>query len=290
MSEDVQGLPDVPGLAQFVAPDIQDNVSQATQVTPPVTPQVTPQAQPQQQEVDWAQFKNKDGSLNHEALLKSYKEIQGYATKVSQENKQTAEQMRQMQEQLEIIRLSQVPQYQAPPQQQPQNFDSQFIADPQSAVQGVAQQVARQTFMQAQVESVLVEEQSKNPAEFQERYNYAMMLRNQYPQLTQSAPGVKKLFQIADQVRTEELKKQSYRAVNQLFGEGAIDKLSALLAASNPNAQATNLAYMPDTTLVNRTGTEPRQQATNPSEMDAAVQAGDIDAATRILFKNVLAR
>ena len=292
MPEDTAGLPDVQGLGEFVAAN-QDKDQTATPRDDKgrfASPNQTADDQTQNQNVtqqeanqDWAQFANPDGSLNHAALLKSYKEIQGFATKVSQENKTINEQVNQMQEQFELLRLQQVqPQYAQ--QQQAPDFDSQFIANPQEAVAGVAEQRARKIFVQTQIESVLQEEHIKNPAEFQERYNYVQQVKSQYPHLTASAPGVKKLFELADRVRQEDVKRQSLRAVQMLFGDDVdLDKLKSLARRDVGNPNNANLAYMPDSTLSNRTGMETgsRNYAT---EAQTAAAKGDVDSVLDSIF------
>ena len=288
MSEDVSGLPDVQGLSDLVK-SAQDN-DQQNQIEPQIPGENVPEGTPSDEPQD-TQFRNKDGSLNQEALLKSYREIQGYTTKVSQENKQFNDQIQQLTEQMEILRLSQghgqMPQQVAPEK----DFDSLFIDNPQSAVEGVAEHKARQIFLQTQIESVLAEEQVKNPNEFNERYNFAMALKNQFPQLTRSAAGVKKLFEIADNARKEELKRQSYRAVQVLFGDDVdLEKLKAL-AKKTPVNTATNpnLAYMPDTTHGTRTDAGTRTPQAGAA-IDEAVQKGDADRVIQEIFKQTLAR
>jgi len=287
MAEDVSGLPDVQGLSDLVKSSQDNDPQNPTEVPTPVengTDSVPTETQD-------TQFRNKDGSLNQEALLKSYREIQGYTTKVSQENKVAFEQLNQLKEQIEILRLSQG--HSQLPQNTPaeRDFDSLFIENPQSAVAGVAGETARQIIMQTQIESVLAEEQTKNPGEFNERYQFAMAIKNQFPQLVRSAAGVRKLFEIADNARKEELKKQSYRAVQVLFGDDVdLEKLKALAKKTPVNATTNpNLAYMPDTTHGTRTdaGTRIPQSGT---VIDEAVQKGDADRVIQEIFKQTLAR
>jgi hypothetical protein len=288
MSEDVKGLPDVPGLAAFVADSMpQENVQTpqpekaAVAATP--QPQVTPEIKTQ--EPDWAQFKNKDGSLNHEALLKSYKEIQGAYTKTTQENKAFQENLlkiqQQVQEQQEIARLSAIPR-QAPPAE---DFDSKFIQDPKAAVEGVVEQRVASRMLQAQIESVLAEEAGREPDTFQERYSLAMQIRNQFPQLTQTAMGVKKLFQMAENVRKENLIKQSHRAVQMIFGDDIdIDKLRTM-AKKTPGNVNPNLAYMPDTSSSSRSGSESGVPLGHDAEIQSSAAKGDVDSVITALFK-----
>ena len=69
----------------------------------------TPEAHKAEEKVDLGQFKKP------EDLLKSYKEIQGYTTKVAQENKALQEKLTAYEQQLQMIQMQQ--QYQ--PQQAP---------------------------------------------------------------------------------------------------------------------------------------------------------------------------
>jgi len=290
---DPQGLPDVQNLAAFVQQDLepQDKVQepQPEKAAVAATPQQTEtQTTP---EVDWAQFKNKDGSLNHEALLKSYKEIQGAYTKTTQERKTLQEQFqqyqRQIQEQMELQRLASIQQPQLPAE----DFDSKFIQDPKVAIEGVVKQQVQSGMLQAQIEGVLAEEASKDPENFQERYSYAMQMRNQFPYLTQSAMGVKKLFQIADQVRKDTMIKQSHRAVRMLFGDDVdMDKLRAL-AKKNPDSPLNqSLAYMPDTSSSSRTGAESGAPKGREAEIHESVAKGDVDAVIKNVFRQALER
>lgn len=290
---DPQGLPDVQGLAEFVQQDSepQEKVQtpQPDKAAVAATPQQT-EAKPQ--EVDWAQFKNKDGSLNHEALLKSYKEIQGAYTKTTQERKALQDQFenfqRQIQEQVELQRLAAIPRQQTPAQP---DFDTQFIQDPQGAVKGVVEQQVKAGIVQAQIEGVLAGEQAKDPDSFQERYSYAMRVRNQFPYLTQSALGVTKLFQLADEVRKTDLIKQSHRAVRLIFGEDAdLEKLKALAKKSPDSPFNQSLAYMPDTSSSTRSGAELGVPKGRDAEIQDSVAKGDVDSVIKNVFRQALER
>ncbi len=304
MPEPVTGLPDVAGLTDFLAAnqdkDQNQDVSQKQRDEKGRFAAANvgdngnggPSETDDQTQKDWAQFANTDGSLNTEALLKSYKEIQGFATKVSQENKKYDETLKQMQEQFELLRMNQAqPQYAT--QQQPGNdFDSQFIANPQQAVASVVDQRARQMFVQTQIETSLQEEQLKNPTEFQERYNFALQVKNQYPHLAQSPAGVKKLFELGDKLRQEEIKRQSLRAIQAFFGDDVDpEQIRALIKKTSPNPNLNpNLAYMPDSTLSNRTGAETGNQRTYTNEIQSAVAKGDVDSVLKNTFQEILKR
>src|SRR5512139_2440326 len=94
-SDDIKGLPDVDLTA--IVSDLE-KTHQEEQPQQQTQTQVQPQ---QDQELDLAQFKNpKD-------LLKGYKEIQAYTTRVSQENKTMKEQLAKINEELEMARIAQ---------------------------------------------------------------------------------------------------------------------------------------------------------------------------------------
>lgn len=276
MPEDVKGIPNVEGLRDFVEATIdKDN--------PPTQTKEAQVQTPQPGQPDLAQFKTS------EDLLKAYKEIQGAFTKTSQEKKALAEQVSQMQaqfnEQMELMRLQRV----RPPvaQPQPQDFDSTFIQNPEQAVVGKAQQVVGQALLQSKIQDVLEEEEIKAPAEFQERYYYAKMVSQQYPQLVTSSAGVRKLFQIADKVREDEGKKQAYRALTRLFGEDMdIEKLKSLVRKDQTQTNSnTGVAFMPDTTTSTRTGSPTEQGKIPQDAISEAVNRGDVDGVLKNMFQ-----
>ena len=294
MPEDVNGLPDVKGLEAFVrssSPDIgQDKGQVASPVPqqqnaqqPEQSPVQTPQQDKPAGEIDLAQFKNpKD-------MLKSYKEIQGAFTSVSQENKSLRDTVDQMREQMELINL----QMQGRPPMQAQqhqtagnDFDETFIQNPRQAVEVLAERKAGEKIMQARVIEALEEEQLVKPEDFPERYAYVQQLSRQYPALVTSKPGVKKLFQMADKIREQDVKKNAARAVNQLFGAGAMEQLSAILAKqAGTNQNNPNLAYMPDAggTIGNRGSDAPNTNY--DAKIQEAVGKGDIDGVLNNLFQ-----
>lgn len=287
MADDVQGLPDVQGLGAFVqATMTQDkapeSVPQQTAAAPPADPPqqqdtTAPQTPPNADELDLGQFKNtKD-------LLKSYKEIQGFVTRVSQENKELKDRFDLMQLQQQAV---------PPPPQQPQkSFDELFIQNPQAAIEAVVTQAVGQKLQLNAIEGVLAEESAKDESAFNERYAYAKMVAQKYPNLIRSGPaGVRKLFELGDKYRQETMRQSAMRSVNMLFGDGAIEKLAAVLGGGTQQTQPanTNLAYMPDSTMSTRSGADtgtPRVQADAVAE---AVQKGDVDSVLKGIFKNAL--
>jgi hypothetical protein len=280
MSNDVQGLPNVEGLAQLIAQDEPEKVATPvqTQETIPVTEQQTPQAE----EFDLAQFKTP------EELLKGYKNVQGAFTRTSQENKALKEQIDQIQAQqreyMELMRLSQMAPQQ--PQQAPQkDFEQLFIEDPKKAVAVLAHEQAQSMLLQSKVQDVLEEESLKAPEEFGERYNYAKYVSKQFPQLVTSSAGVRKLFQIGDKLRAEAQQKQARQLVSKVFGDDAdFEKFKQLIKKdTSPGQIQTNNAYMPDT-ISGRNNSEPAPFNVD-MEIDAAVKKGDPDAVIAALFK-----
>lgn len=272
MSEDTKGIPDVQGLQQFVEATMEtgQSVKEKTEAkveTPPVQP-------------DLAQFKTP------EDLLKAYKEIQGAFTRTSQENKALKEQFEslhaQMKEQQELSR------FQARPPVQPtaqQDFDQMFINNPEQAVVSKAQQVVAGQILQARIQEALEEEELKNPAEFQERYYFAKIASQRYPQLVTSKAGVKKLFELADKVRVEESKKQAMTAVKRLFGEDIdVEKFAKLIKRDAQTSDNNGIAYMPDTTSSSRTGAESGQGVPQSQAIHEAVNKGDVDTVLKQMF------
>lgn len=243
-------------------------------------PAPTPQPPKSDEPLDLGQFKNpKD-------LLKSYKEIQAAFTKVTQENKAAKEQLAQMQEQIELSR------YNAPPMQEPQFQQQQQYSDPDIALQ----QTIQRSVATQRIAEVLEEEAEANRAEFQERYAYAQMVSKEYPQLSQSARGVKKLFQLGDKLRQENLRKNAGKALEAVFGEPLTEeetnKLRQLVKGDKgiikPQTNINN-AYMPDTSTSTRTGSDLTKTSDAESEMQDAVKKGDVDGTIDALFKGILA-
>jgi hypothetical protein len=278
--EDTKGLPDVKGLEGFVSQDIQDKV------TP--TPEI--QAQPPKTE----QSRNALGQFKtQEDLVTSYKELQGFSTRVAQENKELKDNLAKTQaqftEQMELMKYQRPVQNVQPPQR---DFDSMFIENPQQAVASVAAQMVHTQMMQSRVAEALEVEHIKNPSEYQERFAYAQQLSIQYPQLTQSAPGIRKLFEMADKFRKEDYQKKGMAFVKAVIGEDAdFDKFKVLLRKEEAGKLTqTNNAYMPDTSSSSRSGTDSDTRKTGyDTEIQASVAKGDVDNVIANLFRQKLA-
>jgi hypothetical protein len=231
----------------------------------------------------YGQFTKKDGGLDEDGILKSYKEIQGFATKVSQENNQTKEELAQIKEQLELAK------YQPPVYQQPQ----QYQQDPAQIDDNNPMKV----FGIMRVAEVLEEEKDKNPAEFQNRYAYAQKVSVQYPQLSTSARGVKKLFELGDKLRTEELKQSAGKALESIFGEPLgeeeIARLRTLVKGEKAQVQTQSKnnmnAYMPDTSTHTRTGADQNQNPNFDLKIHESAKKGDVDGVIKSLFSKAMA-
>ena len=232
-------------------------------------------------ELDLGQFKNpKD-------MLKSYKEIQAAFTRVTQENKQFKGQMDQLQQELEMSKLSQDQGYMPPAQDNQQ----QIYEDPNMDIdQRIQRTVATQ-----RIADVLEDEADKNKAEFQERYAFAQMVAREYPRLSTSPRGVKKLFELGDKLRTDNLKKSAGKALESIFGEPLsdeeINKLRTMVKGDKAIRKDQNLtnAYMPDTSTSTRTGSESDRKPNYDDKLNDAVNKGDVDGTIDALFEGVLA-
>lgn len=281
MSEDVSGLPNVEGLEQFVQSSIaSDKGSEATPAPATAAPEGQPPAQPAVTPL--GQFKTP------EDLYKSYQEIQGFTTRVSQENSQLKQTLMQMQEQMELIRLSTPPpQYNQPPAGQ-QKWEDTFITDPEQAVEVKAER----KYQQMRIAEVLDEENMKNPQEFNERYNYVMQASRFYPQLVQSPAGVRKLFEIADKAREQDMHKNAHRAVSMLFGPDVdLNKLKELAKKTpQPQQSGAGNAYMPDTSLSMRSGADFGKAPSMDAQINEAAGKGDVDTVISGVFRNILAK
>jgi hypothetical protein len=267
--EDVKGIPDVAGLEAFVQSSAEQPLVKET-----------PEAPRAEEKVDLGQFKKP------EDLLKSYKEIQGYTTKVAQENKALQEKLAAYEQQMQLIQMQQYQQApQAPPPQQ--DFDTQFINNPKQAIDNVVNQRVNETIRTMTIQDVLQEESAKNPQEFRERYQYAMAARQMYPNLVNSSQGVRMLFQVADKMRTEDLKRNAEKSVKMLFGEDVdFQKFRELVKKDGQpdNKQGMDLAYMPDSTGAFRTGTD-TGQVNFAKSIDDAVGKGDVDTVLDAIFR-----
>lgn len=263
--DELKGIPNVEGLEQLV----QSTMEQPKSEEKPVVKET--------ENFDLGQFKNpKD-------LLKSYKEIQGYTTKTSQENKELREQLKQMEEHVRLMQVHVQPQVQQPQQQ---DFDTQFINNPKQAIDNVVNQRVQETLRTATIQDVLMEEQAKNPDEFNERYNFAMLARQQYPNLVNTGAGVRMLFKVADKMRDDSLKRNADKAMKALFGQDVdYEKFKSIVKKDQGTQQPSNdLAYMPDSSGAFRSGTEPGQVNYDKS-ISSAAETGDVDTVLDGLFK-----
>lgn len=269
MAEDTKGLPDVD-----LGPILDDIKAQQEEKQPTQTAEG--------QELDLGQFKNpKD-------LLKSYKEIQAAFTRVTQENKQYKEELPKLKEELEMVRYT-APVVQSQPQVRQHGepvFDGGEDIDTRIQKTVAVQRIAE----------VLEEEAEKNRGEFQERYAYAQMIAREYPQLSSTSRGVKKLFEIGDKRRAEDMRKNAGRALETIFGEPLgeqeIARLKTLVKgnAQQPNSQSNLNAYMPDTSTSTRTGSDIADQNQKLDlEIRQGADKGDVDGVIAALFKRQLA-
>jgi hypothetical protein len=285
------GLPKVEGLEQIFQSDATEDKGVKQPLVPDVTAQQQVQTPPEtprggqvQDEIDWGQFKNpKD-------LLKSYKEIQGFTTRVSQENKQLKDELQKLKEESEL-RQFQVPQRQQP--QTPKDFEQLFVENPEQAIEYKAAQIANTQ----RIAEVLEEKEMENPPEFQKRYAYVQMLaRNpQYQPLSNSPRGVKKLFELADKARKDDLRNGAHESLKELFGEDVdLDKFKALIkkdqatSTTNPPTNPLN-AYMPQTGMSTRTGADADAQLSELERLkQEAIKTGDVQKVAGVLLKQAL--
>lgn len=295
MPLDTDGLPKIDGLQDFVAqtaePFTQDKVQElAPQFSeapidgqPPVDP-----GQGADDDLDLGVFKNT------KEVLKSYKEIQGFTTRVSQENKELKDELARLKESLE---LNQFAAQQPRPPVQGQTFEEKFINNPQMAIH---EEVQRQA-LTLRLKEVLDEESAKNPDEYRERVGYVQMLANdpKFAPLSFSPQGVRKLFEIADNQRKTSLQRQAQKALNVLFGDDIdVDKFKALIKKDQAQTNQTinpqtgnppNMnAFMPEVTTSTRTGQTDTRLAELQKAKEKALQNGDPRAMAGALIQEAL--
>lgn len=291
-ANDINNLPNVPGL-EAVAAQIaaqSNNQNQPAAQTPADNTQSPVNN-------DQSQVKTPDGKQipfkTIEDAFKAYQEVQGFTSRLAQENKDMKEKLGQAESQLETFRLSMqgAPVGTPPPQNTNQNFDADFIQNPEQAI---ANKVAA-TVAQTRIAEVLQDEQLKNKEEFNERYAYARQIVAQNPGLINSIAGIRKAFELGDQRRQQDLRAQSERILKMTFGDDVdIEKLKTQFkkngtlptdTGSNINP---NLAYMPDTGM--HTGI--RTQTGNvghDAQIAESANKGDVDATVAAVFNKMLA-
>jgi hypothetical protein len=238
-------------------------------------------------DTDLGQFKTA------EDLLKSYKEIQGAFTKVSQENKALKDgadpeelqrlqaELNETKQQLELLNLQ--------PAQNPatKDFDESWMENPEATID---QRVASGIRMES-INAVLRKEKGKNATEYAERYAYADLLsrEKQYAGYGDTAEGVEYLFEEADKRRSQVLQQNSRKSLEHIFGEPLTDEHLAKLKTMVIGEKETNKqtdAYMPDTSTSTKSGADQNQ---NKDGIDDAVSKGDVDGVIDGVFKNILA-
>lgn len=231
-------------------------------------------------------------------LLKSYKEIQGFTTRVSQENKDKAKVIEELQTKLnQLQEEAELRRYQAPatPQTQQKSFEEMFLDNPEQAITAKAMEIANTQ----RITEVLEEKRYENPDDFPERMGYVNMLvqNPQYAQLQYSPKGVAKLFEIADKTRAQMLTRKAHESLKVIFGEDVdLDALKALVKGSGGAVPPVNQikpqqtfanAYMPDTSTSTRTGADLNMNQIETIKQEA-LKNGDPSAVAGALLKEAL--
>jgi hypothetical protein len=243
-------------------------------------------------------FTDPDGKIRTKDVLKSYKEIQGFTTRVSQENKEKTKAIEELQAKLSQLQEdAELRQYQAsvPPQASNRSFEEMFIENPEQAITAKAMEIANTQ----RITEVLEEKRFENPEDFQERMAYIQMLTQQpqYNRLQYSPKGVQKLFEIADKTRAQMLTKKAHESLKALFGDDVdLDKLKALArkdGTQTTNNQSTTAnplhAYMPDSGTSYRTGQDVNMNVNDlERRKHEAIAAGDADTVAGAILKQAL--
>ena len=292
------GLPRVEGLEGIVQDLTQGNnpnQQQAQGQPPQGTPPATEDGQGIDPELEGIlkTFSTPDGKVRTKDLLKSYKEIQGFTTRVSQENATLKADVQKIREEMEARSYAA---HQAPPIPDQKTFDQRFIENPQAAIEEVATAKAFEMANTQRIAEILEEEEQKNPTEFQERVGYVKMLA-QNPQLaplSRSPKGVRLLFTKADEYRKESTLRRAQESLKMLLGEDIdMDKFKALVrkdgTPQQTNQPPNSNAYMPNTTGSTRTGMDLNlnQNALQVAK-DEALKRGDPGTVAGVLLREAL--
>lgn len=222
---------------------------------------------------------------NPKEMLKSYKEIQGFTTRISQENKQLKDELQRLKEDAEIRQYQTARQ----PQAQAKSWDEIFMDNPEKAIEIKASQAANVQ----RVQEILDEKRQENPDEFQERFAYVNMLaqRPDLAPLTYTPKGVQKLFEMADKTRKDQLVKKAHESLKAIFGEDIdIEKFKAIVKKDTQTNQPTTAhslnAYMPDTRTSTRTGADVNNNANDLERQKyEAIKAGDATKVAGLLLQ-----
>jgi hypothetical protein len=224
---------------------------------------------------DLAQFKDP------QSLLKAYKELQGTFTKTSQKNKTLEARIGELEDQIKLSTNT------GAIQRDPQ-IDEHYYEDPQAAV--------HQIVLTQRIAEVLEEEQeaSSDPRDFQERYSYAQRVIQQYPNLAQTANGIKKAFKAGDKLRAESLKQSSNKLIETIFGEplneDEIENLKSFVKGKPKQTKNNNSnAYMPDTDTTNNRTQNQNQKIDNSDKISQSREKGDVDGVLEGIFSKIMA-
>ena len=162
----------------------------------------------------------------------------------------------------------------------------------------VTPESVQQTYSTMRIAEVLEEEANKEgkpDPEFRERYAYAQMIAQEYPNLARTPTGVKKLFELGDKRRVESLRKNASKALESIFGGPLSDeetqRLVTLVKGNKPTQQSqSNLnAYMPDTSTSTMSGQNQNQQPNLDREINESVEKGDVEGVIKEKFRQLLA-
>lgn len=226
---------------------------------------------PEETNEDLAQFKDP------QALLQSYKELQGTFTKTSQQNKDLQKKIEELEETIALSKS-------APPTNQNPNFDDQYIENPQAAM--------HQTVLTMRIAEVLEDEQDADPDAYPERYNAAKQVIGQYPNLGRTPGGIKKAFKQGDKLRQMRLKDTTDKMMKAVFGDDItpeqIANFKETLKGGKPKTTNSD-AYMPETDTSTVDTKNQNQRPDVEAEITEYAEKGDLDGVLNAQFKAIMA-
>ena len=279
MADDISSLPDV-DLGPVIA-DLEAGQDKGTE-------KVAETGTEGNKDAGLAQFKDSD------ALLKGYKELQGFSTKVSQENKALAEKVASLEED---VSLAQTPSY-VPPQQG-QDFEQMYYDDPKAAIDNIVEAKLQNQRIADVLEAEGEKDESPNQSEFMERYAWAQQVARdpKHAHLASTPQGVRQLFKKGDKLRKEGMKRNASSAMSSIFGRPLTDeetsKLKGMILDEEDGTKTNNTknnAYMPDISSTVRTGSDSEQVSGFEAQTNEAEAKGDVDGVLQGLFDAAMAK
>ena len=226
------------------------------------------------------------------ALLEGYKNVQGFATRVSQENKELKDRIAAIE--AEQAEARNVPA--ARPDTTP-NVDYETLVDNpgKTIVDIVRSEQVNSVLVDLEVESL--EDPTLPP--YNERFQWAQSISNQpqFAHLVKSPSGIRKLFKMGDKERERQYKTSAHKSLEMILGapvdDEVIERFKKTLGVDKrkETKPSTSNAYMPDSsTSTYRPGSETAQRTNHDTAIADSASKGDMAGTIENIFQKALAK